>query len=176
MKKLLFENFASLFCIIICIKMLNFKSVSSFPAEKNIRNSCSQGNNQCQPTASERFEKQNTDKNNYKIKSLWNEAGNKLILIGGLFEVDSRRRQYALSEYAATLVALKHINNNGMLDEYTIDMISNDTKVRHLLFLNEWEFNIRTKQLGFSFKICRFFSKATKYYKMMAWFGLVYGA
>jgi hypothetical protein len=84
---------------------------------------------------------------------LWNEAGNKLILIGGLFEVDSRRRQYALSEYAATLVALKHINNNGILDEYTIDMISNDTKVRHLLFLNEWEFNIRTKQLGFSLDI-----------------------
>lgn len=143
MKLSLFKNFASLFCIIIVIKILHFNSVSSFQEEKNIRNSCSHGNKQCQPTASELFEKQNTDKHHYKIKSSQNVAGNKLILIGGLFEVDSRRRQYALSEYAATLVALKHINNNGILDEYTIDIISNDTKVRlFLFFFNEWKLNI----------------------------------
>lgn len=135
MKLLLFKNLASLFYTVIFIKILHFNSVSSFPAEKNIRNTCSHGNKQCQPTASGLFEKQNTDKNNYKIKSSRIEAGNKLILIGGLLEVDSRRRQYAMSEYAATLVALKHINNNGILDEYTIDMISNDTKVRLLLFV-----------------------------------------
>ncbi|VDI77951.1 gamma-aminobutyric acid type B receptor [Mytilus galloprovincialis] len=53
---------------------------------------------------------------------------NNIVRIGGLFEIDSTRKQNAISEYKAVQVALKHVNENRVLDEYMLDMVSNDSK------------------------------------------------
>lgn len=58
-----------------------------------------------------------------------NRFGKFSIRIGGLFELGSNRHYYAHSELSASMVALKHVNENKALGNYHLEIIQNDTKV-----------------------------------------------
>lgn len=94
--------------------------------------SCYETFNQCGSSFLQLYGKQLSVNTNNSYTA--NMMTNNIFRIGGLFEIDSTRKQNAISEYKAVQVALKHVNENRVLDEYMLDMVSNDSKVR--LFFN----------------------------------------
>jgi hypothetical protein len=81
-----------------------------------------------QPQNARRKVKQNLMKTNLTIQS----EGPLKISILGLFEMSNRygKRDEGKSELAAAQLAVKHINKINLLKEYTLELITNDTKVK----------------------------------------------
>lgn len=66
-----------------------------------------------------------TNSTNYRQ----NHGDQRVIRIGGLFELGSNRHYYAQSELSAAMVAVKHVNENKIIGDFKLEIIQNNTKV-----------------------------------------------
>lgn len=122
---------------LITFRVLNFnesnKNSQNCDEDNENRVNISENNQSCVHKIIERYPRQNARRKGKKISMSSHRARKRgKVSLLGLFELTSRTglsRAEGRSELAAAELAVKHINERKLLKGYTLELITNDTRV-----------------------------------------------